>query len=103
MQLSLLDTMAHRPNAENRIAELRILIEHHNQRYYQLDAPEIHDSEYDELLRELTALEEQYPELITSDSPTQSVGGAPASLFRTVVHGVPMLSLENELNEEEIK
>ncbi|HIJ86992.1 MAG TPA: hypothetical protein HPP97_04820 [Desulfuromonadales bacterium] len=103
MQLSFLDTVEHRPHAENRVAELRILLEHHNRRFYQLDAPEIPDSEYDGLFRELTALEEQYPELITKDSPTQRVGGAPVARFRTVTHGVPMLSLENALNEEEIK
>ena len=87
MQLSLLDTVENRPNAENRVAELRILLEHHNRCYYQLDAPEILDSEYDELFRELAALEEQYPELITKDTPTQRVGGAPVARFRTVTHG----------------
>ncbi|HIJ82380.1 MAG TPA: NAD-dependent DNA ligase LigA, partial [Desulfuromonadales bacterium] len=74
--MSLLDTVEQRPNAENRAAELRILLELHNRLYYQLDAPEITDSEYDELFRELTALEEQRPELVTPDSPTQRVGGA---------------------------
>ncbi|MFZ4855867.1 MAG: NAD-dependent DNA ligase LigA [Desulfuromonadaceae bacterium] len=103
MQLSFSDTVEQRPNPENRTAELRLLLEHHNRCYYQLDAPEIRDSEYDGLFRELTALEEQYPELVTADSPTQRVGGAPVARFRTVTHGVPMLSLENAFNEEEIK
>ncbi len=103
MQLSLLDTVEQHPNAANRVKELRLQLEHHNRQYYQRDAPEISDSEYDELFRELTALEDQCPELITQDSPTQRVGGAPVARFRAVAHGVPMLSLENAFNEEEIR
>ena len=103
MQLSLLDAGEHRPSAENRASELRILLDHHNRRYYQLDAPEISDAEYDELFRELLALEELHPELVTADSPTQRVGGAAVARFRSVTHGIPMLSLENAFNEEEIK
>ncbi len=103
MQLSLPDTVEQRLNAEIRVSELRILLEHHNRLYYQSDAPEISDSEYDELFRELTALEEQHPELVTPDSPTQRVGGAPVARFRTVTHGMPMLSLENAFNEDEIR
>ncbi len=103
MQLSLLDTVEQHPNAENRVKELRLQLDHHNRQYYQRDAPEISDSEYDELFRELAALEDQCPELITQDSPTQRVGGAPVARFRAVAHGVPMLSLENAFNEEEIR
>lgn len=115
MQLSLLENTGPRLNAEmndnadkqqnaaKRIKELRILLEQHNRLYYQLDAPEISDAEYDELFRELTVLEECYPELITADSPTQRVGAVPAGRFRTVTHRLPMLSLENALNGEEIR
>ena len=103
MQLSLPDTFEQSPNVEKKASELRILLEHHNRLYYQSDAPEISDTEYDELFRELTALEEQHPELVTPDSPTQRVGGSPVARFRTVTHGVPMLSLENAFNEDEIR
>lgn len=103
MQLSLLDKSSTALNIENRMKELRALLEYHNRRYYQLDAPEITDAEYDELFRELSALEERNPELLTADSPTQRVGGAPLSRFRTVTHQLPMLSLENATNDEEIR
>lgn len=102
MQLSLLDNIEPVSDTENRVNELRNVIEHHNRRYYQLDAPEICDAEYDELFRELAALEERFPELITPESPTQRVGGAPTGRFRPVTHGLPMLSLENALNGAEI-
>ncbi|NTV50288.1 MAG: NAD-dependent DNA ligase LigA [Geobacteraceae bacterium] len=102
MQLSLLENSEPRLNAENRAKELRILLQYHNQRYYQLDSPEISDAEYDELFRELAGLEERYPELVTADSPTQRVGGAPVDRFRNVTHRLPMLSLENAVNDEEI-
>ena len=90
-------------NAGDRVKELHILLEYHNRRYYQLDAPEISDAEYDVLFRELVALEERYPELVTVDSPTQRVGGAPVGRFRSVTHRLPMLSLENAVNDEEIR
>ena len=102
MQLSLLESPDPRLNAENRVKELRVLIEYHNRRYYQLDAPEISDAEYDALFRELTELENRYPELMTVDSPTQRVGGAPVGRFRNITHRLPMLSLENAVNDEEI-
>lgn len=103
MQLSLLENRDPRPDAEKRVKELRTLLQYHNRRYYQLDAPEISDTEYDQLFRELAGLEERYPELLTADSPTQRVGGAPAGRFRTVTHSVPMLSLENATNDEELR
>jgi len=103
MQLSLLENSFPPLNVENRMKELHTLLEYHNRRYYQLDAPEITDAEYDELFRELTALEEKYPGLVTADSPTQRVGGAPVGRFRTVTHQLPMLSLENATNDEEIR
>jgi DNA ligase (NAD+) len=85
-----------------RVEELRELICYHDYRYYVLDRPEISDAEYDRLLRELGAIEEAHPELITPDSPTQRVGGRPSSLFAPVRHRAPMLSLENAYTEEDL-
>jgi DNA ligase (NAD+) len=86
-----------------RAAELRDLIEHHNERYHGLDAPEIPDSEYDLLVRELKEIERAYPVLITPDSPTQTVGAAPLGLFQPVRHRVPMMSLDNAFEEVELR
>ncbi|MEE9198860.1 MAG: NAD-dependent DNA ligase LigA, partial [Dehalococcoidia bacterium] len=88
--------------AEKMVAELRGQINHHNHRYYVLDSPEISDAEYDELIRELRRLEEQYPQLVTPDSPTQRVGAAPLEAFESVEHLVPMLSLANAFSDEEL-
>ena len=88
---------------EQRAAELRRLIEHHNHRYYVLDDPEISDAEYDALLGELRDVEEKHPELRTPDSPTQRVGGQPLDKFEQVRHLQPMLSLGNARNEEELR
>ena len=85
-----------------RAAELRRVLEYHNHRYYALDDPEIGDDEYDALLNELRALEEQRPELRTADSPTQRVGGKPLEKFEQVRHLEPMLSLANARNEDEL-
>lgn len=85
-----------------RSAELRKAIRYHNYRYHVLDDPEIPDADYDTLMRELEALEAQYPQLITPDSPTQRVGAAPLKAFGEVVHSVPMLSLANAFDEEEV-
>ena len=68
-----------------------------------LDAPEITDAEYDKMMRELQALEEAHPELIADDSPTQRVGGKPREGFVKVAHSSPMLSLDNALNEGELR
>lgn len=103
MQLSLLESADPRLIAESRVKELRNLLEYHNKRYYQLDAPEISDADYDELFREITVLEERYPELVSAESPTQRVGEAPVGRFRTVTHQLPMLSLDNAANGEEIR
>jgi len=84
------------------IQQLRQQIDEHNYRYYILDEPSIPDAEYDRLLRELQALEAQYPESITADSPTQRVGALPLTVFKQVTHEVPMLSLENAFNEEDL-
>ena len=81
-------------NVEARLEELRALIHHHNHRYHVLDDPEIADVEYDALFDELLALEADHPELVTADSPSQRVGGAPLDGFRAVSHERPMLSLE---------
>ena len=88
---------------ENRIEALRNAIERHNYRYYIEDEPEISDLEFDRLMKELQDLERQYPELITPDSPTQRVGGQPIEGFRQVAHRIPMLSIENTYNEEEVR
>ncbi|MCL6548881.1 MAG: NAD-dependent DNA ligase LigA, partial [Alicyclobacillus sp.] len=89
--------------ARLRVKELRQQIEYHNRRYYTLDDPEITDAEYDQLMRELTALEERYPELVTPDSPTQRVGGAVLEGFPKVRHEVPMLSLANAYGPEDLR
>ncbi|MGD8566902.1 MAG: NAD-dependent DNA ligase LigA [Gammaproteobacteria bacterium] len=85
-----------------RVNELREQINYHNYRYYVLDDPEIPDAEFDKLFRELQSIEEQHPDLITSDSPTQRVGAAPLKEFGEVRHAVPMLSLANAFSEEEL-
>jgi len=89
-------------NPQEKIPQLRSQLQYHNYRYYVLDDPEITDAEYDLLLRELEHLEREHPELITPDSPTQRVGAQPAEAFGAVVHSVPMLSLANAMNEEEL-
>src|SRR5687767_11360002 len=86
-----------------RIDELRRLIEHHNYRYHALDSPEISDSEYDRLFRELLDLEAEHPDLISLDSPTARVGAAPASSFQPHRHLAPMLSLDNAFGEHELR
>ena len=83
-----------------RAETLRRQIAQHNYQYYVLDDPQIPDSEYDRLFRELQALEAEYPALVTPDSPTQRVGGTPLAAFDEVVHRVPMLSLENALTAD---
>ena len=85
-----------------RVRKLRQEIAHHDYLYYVLNAPEIPDAEYDRLFRELQTLEARYPELVTPDSPTQRVGGAPAAEFREIRHRVPMLSLNNAFTEEDV-
>ena len=93
------------PDASNpaaRADELRATIEHHNRLYHELDAPEIPDAEYDALVVELRAIEEQHPELRTPDSPTQQVGSAPSAQFAPVEHKQPMMSLDNAFSFEEL-
>ncbi|MEA2521068.1 MAG: ligase [Actinomycetota bacterium] len=88
--------------AKLHVEELRSLIDHHRYRYHVLDDPEASDAEYDALMRELQTLEDEFPELATPDSPTQTVGGAPADLFAPVTHRAPMLSLDNAFSFEEL-
>ncbi len=87
---------------KERIEQLRGEINHHNYRYYVLDSPEISDAEYDELMKELKQLEEQYPQFLTPDSPTQRVGAAPVEAFGVVEHPLPLLSLGNAFSQEEL-
>jgi DNA ligase (NAD+) len=86
----------------NKIAELRNIIEYHNKRYYQQDAPEISDTEYDRLMRELQDLENRYPEEYSATSPTQRVGTSPLARFASFSHPTPMFSLANAFSNEEI-
>jgi DNA ligase (NAD+) len=90
-------------DAARRIDQLRATIRHHEHRYYVLDSPEIADSDYDALVRELQALEADHPELTTIDSPTRRVGGAPREGFVHVRHTAPMLSLDNATNDGELR
>jgi DNA ligase (NAD+) len=85
-----------------RIERLRAQLAYHDYRYYILDSPEISDAEYDELMAQLRALEEQYPEFVTPESPTQQVGAPPAETFSIVQHRIPLLSLSNVFNHEQL-
>ncbi len=85
-----------------RVEQLREQIRYHNHRYYVLDDPQISDAAYDRLLRQLQALEAEHPELISPDSPTQRVGATPLAAFGTVRHELPMLSLDNAFDDEEV-
>jgi DNA ligase (NAD+) len=94
--------MSDQGDAKREIERLRSLINRHNHRYYVLDSPEIGDSEYDALMRRLQQLEEEHPELLTPDSPTQRVGAAPLAEFGTIEHRLPLLSLGNAFSNEEL-
>src|SRR5438034_601797 len=84
------------------IEDLRGSLRHHEHLYYVLDRPEITDAEYDVLMRKLSSLEKEHPDLITPDSPTQRVGGKPRDGFVKVRHSTQMLSLDNALNEQDL-
>lgn len=88
---------------QNRIIELRSLLNEHNYRYHSLDQPTITDQEYDALMQELIQLEQEHPDWITTDSPTQRVGGGPLPFFEKVQHQRPMLSLGNAFNEQDLR
>jgi len=85
-----------------RVEHLRERIRYYNKLYYEFDAPEIPDGEWDAMMRELLALEEEFPDLITPDSPSRQIGGAPSTTFDPVVHAVAMMSLDNAVNAEEL-
>ena len=88
---------------KNKIEQLRKQIEYHSNRYYNEDAPEIEDYEYDMMMRELQSLEENYPEYKTPDSPTQRVGGKADNTFESVVHTVRMESLQDAFSHNELR
>ena len=89
--------------AEKQISQLREQLAYHGQKYYVEDAPEIEDYEYDQLYRQLEELEAQFPQLVSSDSPTQKVGGPALNTFAPVEHTVPMESLHDSFSEEELR
>src|SRR5436189_2383848 len=99
----MLSMLAITKSLDEKVESLRDSIRHHEYRYYVLDDPEIPDAEFDRLMNELKKLEAEHPELITPDSPTQRVGGKPREGFVKVAHSVPMLSLDNAYNEEELR
>jgi len=90
-------------SVRTRVAELRRQLSYHNYRYYVLDSPEISDAEYDALFHELQSIEERHPKLITLDSPTQRVGAEPLDEFENARHRLPMLSLANAFDEDELR
>jgi DNA ligase (NAD+) len=90
-------------STQKRVTELQTLLNQYNYEYHILDKPSVPDAEYDQLLRELIELEEQFPELRTPDSPTQRVGGDVLSMFEKVEHRTPMLSLGNAFNESDLR
>ena len=96
------ESIGSREEAEKAVEELRESIRHHNHRYYVLDEPEISDPEYDGLMENLAVLEEKFPDLQSSDSPTQRVGGEPQEELGTVEHPTPMLSLKATYDEDEV-
>lgn len=95
--------MAGFETVQKRVQELRSLLNYHSKRYYEEDAPEIGDYEYDQMLRELEELEQEHPELITPDSPTRRVGGRADSQFTPVTHTVVMESLQDGFSEDEVR
>lgn len=88
---------------KQRAEELRLIINYHNKKYYENDAPEIEDFEYDRLMQELIKIEEEFPELITADSPTHRVGGKADGQFASVEHAVVMESLQDAFSEDDIR
>ena len=90
-------------SAAARAASLRAQIAQHDYRYYVLDDPAVPDAEYDRLMQELRALEAADPGLVTADSPTQRVAGAPSAAFGEVSHSLPMLSLDNAFSADDVR
>lgn len=89
--------------AEQQVKELHRLLTQYNYEYHVLDNPSVPDAEYDRLMRELLEIEKAFPDLVTSDSPSQRVGGEILSAFEKVVHQIPMLSLGNAFNDEDLR
>ena len=89
--------------ARKRAEELRVIIERNNRLYYDQDAPELEDFEYDALTRELKTLEAEFPQLVTANSPTQKVGGTPSGRFAKVTHAVKMESLLDAFSYDELR
>jgi DNA ligase (NAD+) len=90
-------------NVEKKVEDLRDQLRYHSYRYYVLDDPDIPDAEYDRLYKELVCYEEEYPDLVTADSPTQRVGASPLAAFEQIPHQKPMLSLDNVFDEDELR
>ncbi|MCW8942384.1 MAG: NAD-dependent DNA ligase LigA, partial [Gammaproteobacteria bacterium] len=88
---------------EKQIEQLREQLRYHSYQYYVLDDPDVPDAEYDRLYNQLLALEEENPHLVTTDSPTQRVGSTPLAAFEQIQHQMPMLSLDNVFNEEDLQ
>src|SRR6202789_2811905 len=88
---------------DQQLQELRDELRHHEHLYYVLDAPELTDAQYDALMNRLKKIEQEHPDLITPDSPSQRVGGKPREGFVKMPHSRPMLSLDNAYNEEELR
>ena len=95
--------MARTPSPKKRVEELRAQIRQHNDLYYGKDSPEISDADYDLLVRELRDLEAAHPELADADSPSEAVGSSDITTFDPVVHAVPMTSLDNAMDEDELR
>jgi DNA ligase (NAD+) len=96
------DKALSRSEAEQELPQLRQLINYHNSLYHQYDAPEIPDADYDKLFDRLIAIEEQYPDLVTADSPSQRVGDTPLESFKQVTHDTPMMSLSKVFNDQDL-
>ena len=90
------------PEILTQVNRLREALHHHNYRYYVLDDPEVADAEYDRLMQELIRLEEAYPQLSRTDSPSVRVGAPPLAKFETLAHSIAMLSLDNAFNDDDI-
>ena len=90
--------------AQAKVEHMRLALEleGHDKRYYQEDAPSVTDAEYDALRQRFNAIEKRFPELVSSDSPSQKVGAAPSGRFKKVRHAVPMLSLDNAFAEQDV-
>jgi len=99
----MVKTMTDAPGwIRERAEELRGILNYHNHRYHVLDSPEISDGEYDQFMRELMRIEEEYPRLVTDDSPTRRVGAAPLKEFSPMVHRIPLLSIDNAMDRDEV-